>query len=105
MQSSCMSVYGESEGAIFKPSGSDVSYNVEAIFDREAMVMEPGGEFGVNGFKPMVSFQKTEFDSLGLGPPESTDSVTISGTHYEITETQPDGQSEYSAMLMVASDV
>jgi len=82
----------------FTPRGGS-AVTVRAIFDREALVAESGGEFGVSTYKPLISFSRAEFIDLDLAAPSQGDRVTIDGVVYEVVEPQHDGRSEYRAIL------
>ena len=99
LQEGCMTAFEEDSGTVtFTPDGGAAT-DVRAIFDREALVAESGGEFGVNAIKPMISFQRADFDAAGLSAPVQGDGVSIGGTNYRVVETQPDGRSEYRCIL------
>lgn len=103
LQDGVMGAFEESAGVTFTPSGG-AGVTVRAIFDAEALVAEAGGEFGVSTYKPMFSFQRSEFVAAGLAAPEQGDRVTLTagplaGAVYEVVEPQHDGRSEYRAIM------
>ena len=102
LQDGCMAAFEESDPVAFTPAGGS-AVEVRAIFDRESLVVEAGGEFGVSSYKPMVSFSREEFVAAGLGRPKQGDWVTMMidgvATVFEVVEPQHDGRSEYRAIL------
>lgn len=100
LQSGVMGAFEEAAGVLFRPGGAGSGVTVRAIFDAEALVAEAGGEFGVSTYKPMFSFERADFDALGLERPTQGDRVTLaSGAVYEVVEPQHDGRSEYRAIM------
>ena len=99
LEQGCLGAFAEDSDAVtFKPAGG-VAHTVPAIFDRAALVVETGGEFGVSAYKPMVSFAKADFMALSLAAPTQGDTVTIDSVAYTVVEPQHDGRSEYRCIL------
>lgn len=99
LEEGCQTAFSEDDGVVtFKPVGG-TAVAVRGIFDKAALVVETGGEFGVSAYKPMISFAKADFAALSLAAPTQGDTVTIDGVAYVVVEPQHDGRSEYRAIL------
>ncbi|MEH6477978.1 MAG: hypothetical protein V7727_19965 [Sneathiella sp.] len=75
------------------------SFPLIAIFDADHVVIEGGGEVGIETVKPVLSVQNSLFEPAGHPAPAQGDTVKFSGKEYEIVSAQPDGESDTLLIL------
>lgn len=72
--------------ASYTPASTGVAESITAVFDAAHAQVELQGEVPISTLRPVLRLRTAD---LSVAPAQG-DSVTISGTAYEVNDTQPD---------------
>ena len=96
----CLDTFGE--GALYTPlNHAPVSMNI--IFDSDFVVIEGGGEVGVETTKPAVTVRVADTVAAGFTPRQG-DQVAVRGAFYVVVAVEPDGEAQTALILRRAPD-